>query len=215
MSDAEAHHRPPAVKGTGRDFLSSIPALVLTIGILLVVAFGFFLQGEKFGFQGKESQPALSHVELGKDYYVSISLIEVSEKAPDGSSWDSTDSSAPDVYAEIYWRGNRLYQSTTKENTFLAKWSVAEVHLKDVLLKGAKTSVDDLIQAARLHIRSGETIQIKVFDSDLFQDTLIGEVSFPLTDLLVGEQTFSYSGSGLLRLGVRVNDMSQAVDVLE
>ena len=94
-------------------------------------------------------------VQVGFDYYVSATVIELTELDPQGESWDSNNS-APDIYYEIYWKGSRIFQSTTKDDSFIAKWSNAEIDLKQLALNGGTTSLDNLVQAARLNIKANE-----------------------------------------------------------
>ena len=159
------------------------------------------------------STPERRKVEIGKDYYVTVSLIELAATNGD-DSWDSVDESGPDIYVEIFWKGNRIYRSTTKDDTFVAKWSNAEMSLRDLAISGSKTSMDDLIRAARLNVRAGETIEIKVFESDLIGATAAGEMSLPVTGLEIGDHTYEFQTGGLRRIILRVLDMQDAVDPL-
>ncbi len=153
-------------------------------------------------------------VTVERDYYVSVSLVEASERDGAGERWDSWSDSGPDIFVEIIWKDNRIYRSTTKRDTFVARWSTSELRLGDIALSGGHTSVDDLIQAARVHIRGGETIVVRVFDSDMVTNTLIGEKTFTLTDLREGETTYSFEGPGVVRLALQVRPLDQPVDLL-
>lgn len=198
-------------------------AIPLGVCIAALVAFlsgVYFVTSEKPINQAR--QPSMGEglnseqqaVAVGRDYYISLSLVEVSERNPSGEVWDSINESGPDITVEIYWKGNRIYRSTTKEDTFVAKWSTGEIHLGQMALSGGTTSLDDLVQAARLNIRTDELITIKVIDADLLSQNLIGEKTFTTTDLAVGERSYSFEGPGIIRLTIRVNDMQDAIDIL-
>ena len=151
-------------------------------------------------------------VQVGFDYYVSATVIELTELDPQGESWDSNNS-APDIYYEIYWKGSRIFQSTTKDDSFIAKWSNAEIDLKQLALNGGTTSLDNLVQAARLNIKADEHIELRVYDSDIVDSQIAGSVMFASKDLLVGDTTYEYIKPGVRRIVLRVSDMSKPVDV--
>ena len=152
-------------------------------------------------------------VQIGKDYYVSASIVELTALNPDGNSWDSLTSSAPDIYYEIYWKGTRVFSSATKDDTFLAKWSNAEIDLKKLALNGGTTSLDNLIQAARLNIKEDENIEVRVYDSDVVESQLAGIKTFASRDLAIGDTSYEYKEPGIKRIILRVSDMSNPVDV--
>ena len=152
-------------------------------------------------------------VQLGRDYYVSASTIELTELDSAGSAWDTLTGSAPDMYYEIYWKGTRVFSSTTKDDSFLAKWSNAEIDLKKLALNGGTTSLDNLIQAARLNIKENESIEVRVYDSDLVESHLAGIKTFPSKDLVIGDTSYEYTEPGIKRIVLRVSDMSNPVDV--
>jgi len=181
--------------------------------LLIVAVIGALLTELGISPPLRSSSSETRKVVPGHDYYVTVSLAELAatnENAP----WDSIDESGPDIYVEIYWKGNRIYRSTTKDDTFVAKWSNAEMSLRDLALTGQKTSMDDLIRAARLNVRAGETIEIKVYESDLIGATLAGELSIAVTDLEIGDHTYEFKQGGVRRLVLRVLDMQDAVDPL-
>ncbi len=181
---------------------------LLVVGV--VGAFLFALElAPPFGRQ--ELSPP--KVTLGRDYYVTVSLVELSPSDGD-SLWDPVDESGPDIFVEAYWMGNRIYRSTTKEDTFVAKWSNAELSLRDLALKGSNTSMDDLIRAARVNIRKDETIEIKVLESDLLTSSVAGTFTLTTSELFVGDHTYESPSGGVRRLTVRVLDMQNAVDPL-
>ena len=154
-----------------------------------------------------------TYVEAGKDYYVAIVLLEVAETNLDGSSWDEYNGTAPDPFYEVYWRGTRIFKSPLREDSLLAKWSNLELNLANLALKGGKASIDSLVTAARITIRSGEGIEFKIFDSDLVSQEAIGEENFSTTDLKVGDTTYEYQNSPIKRMILRVADLSKMPDI--
>ncbi|MFN8389178.1 MAG: hypothetical protein U0136_02670 [Bdellovibrionota bacterium] len=153
-------------------------------------------------------------VEIGKDYYVSVALVELTEADDQGNRWDSFSESGPDITVQIAWNGSKIYESTVKRDTFVAKWSNAELNLRDIAISGLHTSMDDVIRAARINVKAGESIEIRVFDKDLLSDTLAGTKTFLMSDLREGDTTFTYDTAGIKRLTLRVADMSGTVDPL-
>ena len=153
-------------------------------------------------------------VQPGKDYYVTVALLEISERDAAGGSWDSLTESGPDIYVEIQWKGTRIYRSTVKKDTFVAKWSNAELNLRALALSGQGASMDDIIHAARMNVKPDEEIVIRAFDDDLLSGAEAGSLTVKTTDLRVGDTTYELAGPGIKRLVIRVSDMSQAVDPL-
>jgi hypothetical protein len=156
-----------------------------------------------------------TRVKLGSDYYVSVALVEVSDKNDEGVSWDHYNGTGPDIRVEIFWKGNRIYKSNKKEDTFLAKWSNAELDLRDLALSGKNASMDDVINAARVTVRDNDSLEIRVEDDDLLTADAIGNVEIRLQDLHVGDNVFTFDQPGVKRMVIRVNDMAEPVDVLK
>jgi hypothetical protein len=152
-------------------------------------------------------------VSLGKDYYVSVAVLEVAERTPEGESWDRLGGSAPDPFYEVEWRGTRIFKSPVREDSLLAKWSTLGLDLKGLALQGGTTSLDTLVQAARITISKGDSLDILFFDSDVVTSDPIGQISFDTTDLRLGDTTYEYEGSSVKRVMVRVTDLAQTPDV--
>ena len=130
-----------------------VPSIVVAI-----VGLGVYLWPNSNG----EASGSLEPVLLGKDYYISAAVIELNELDPEGQPWDSYNNTGPDIYYEIYWKENLIYQSTVKEDSFVGRWTNAEINLRDVAIGSGTTSIDRVIQGARLNIRTGESIQFRV-----------------------------------------------------
>ena len=153
-----------------------------------------------------------AQVVTGGDYYVSIPLIELSEYDSDGNSWDHNNGTGPDIFYEIFWKGHRIFKSGVKEDSFVAKWSNVEVDVAKLALSRG-TSIETLVQAARLNVQPGESIEVAVYDSDLMADDLAGRKTFASTDLKLGDTVYEFSDKGIKRLVLRVQDMSQLPDI--
>lgn len=189
--------------------------LTLTIAIVASTALGFYLF-ENRGNNSEAGELELKNVKLETDYYVLVPLIEVSELHPNDRAWDRIDSSAPDLYVEIYWKRQKVHQSTTKRNTLIAKWSNAELNLLDLALEKGRASVDDVIRAARINARSNEEIELRVYDYDpLGSSDLVGSKVFKTSELIEGDKTYLFKGPGITRVTLRVLNMNDAPDLLK
>lgn len=163
--------------------------------------------------QGGVSAPLT--VAVGKDYYVTVSLVELSEKDPAGERWDAISESGPDIFVEIFWKGNRIYKSTTKNDTFVAKWSNAELNLRAMAFTGERASMDDVIRAARVNVKTGEELEIRVYDEDLLGNVVAGTQRLVMSELHLGDTTYTNVSPSVKRLTLRVSDMAQSMDPLE
>ncbi len=157
--------------------------------------------------------PMSGKAAVGKDYYVLASVIELSELDPEGNAWDSYNGTGPDIYYEIYWKDKRIFESTKKADTFVARWTSAGIDLRDMAIGDSTASLDGVIQAARLNIREGEKIQIRVYDSDVLKSDLAGQFEFVTSELQVGDTSYDYQTPGVRRLVIRVIDMQEPIDV--
>ncbi len=153
-------------------------------------------------------------VAVGKDYYVSVKLVELESLDPRGNAWDSVDSSAPDISVDLLWRGQRVYRSTMKSDTLIAKWSNGEIDLRRIALTGEKTSVESLISAARISIHPKEQIELVVYDQDLLGvSDEAGRVLLETAKLKVGDTTIDKPAPGIRRIEVTVSSMDSLPDV--
>ncbi len=183
---------------------------LLPVIIVCFVGLGFYYFGGDLNIDSPESGSEELRVEVGGDYYILVSLIEVSAKMPDGGNWDSTDKSPPDLYSEIYWQGHQAFQSSTKDDSLLAVWSETEIDLREIALTGKTTSSDDVVKAARINIKENEKINIKVFDSDLLgQKELILSVDLKTSDLKLGENIYHFKKKGIVRLVVKAIEINK------
>ena len=190
---------------------------ILPLVIFLCVGLGvYFYNGKSLpGFSNRQSIDLEVKVQLEKDYYVLVKLVELkASKGPD-EKWDS-DGSAPDIGVELSWQGADIFKSSVKENTFIAQWSTSEIDLRKVALMGEQTSVDDMIKGGRISIRAGEKIKVKIFDVDVLGvKEFAGTVDLLTSDLSLGEQTIRPKDGAVERLVLRVLDMNESPDILQ
>ncbi|MGI6524032.1 MAG: hypothetical protein ACOX2O_01880 [Bdellovibrionota bacterium] len=183
--------------------------------IVGVIGGGIYLfkgeDGESYDFI-KRSEPVL----VGKNYYVTVTLIEVTQKmGEDGKDWDPM-GGLPDLYFQILWRGDEVYESAVKKNTYIAKWSNAEIDLRHLALTGRKVSLDDVVQAARINIAEDEEITIRVYDRDFMRsDDLAGEFVLKTTQLRIGDTEYLIEKDSLKKIVVRVADIEKGLDILK
>ena len=147
----------------------------------------------------------------GKEYMIYIRKIEVSPMKSDGKAWDVR-GSAPDIYYQLYWRGNRIHESDAKKNSLIANWIPIGLNLKDTILQGG-VSVD---QAVKLPIikrdskdESTDELIFKVIDDDVAGDDEIETMRVYISKLNVGDNVFDYSdkqGHGVIKAVIRVID---------
>ncbi len=168
----------------------------IALGSLLVVA----AAGAGVFYLGRERAPApgappLPRVAEERHYYVLLTLVEV-----EPGKWDAG-GSPPDLFYRIRWQGHDVFESATKKDTLLAKWSNAAVAPGD-LVNGV--SLDDSIKAARITARAGDAIEFLVFDSDVGFDDPVGSWTVAVGDLEVGDQAWSRPGGKVVAAGCRV-----------
>ena len=146
---------------------------------------------------------ALSSRMPGVKFHMREQEAKVTGLAPtraDGKEWDSG-GTAPDVYYEIHWQGHRVFESSTKEDTFVARWSTASIGPRDVL---KAVSIDDSIKAARITARPGEKIGFRVYDDDLTGDDLVASWEVAVESLQVGDHKWDRPAGQLLSVVCRV-----------
>lgn len=136
-----------------------------------------------------------------RHYYVLLSVVEVKPaRGADESSWD-IDGSAPDLYYEIHWQGHRVFQSTKKSDTLVAKWSNVAVDLGDLV---RSVSLDESMQAARITARASDEVEFIVYDADVGGDDVAGRWKVAVKDLAVGDQRWAEPGGDLVSAECRV-----------
>ena len=154
--------------------------------LLVVAAVGapLFLLAKPAAVVAEQRPDGPRKLEAEQHYYVLLTVIEVEPKDAEESSWDA--GSPPDLAYEIKWQGETVFESSTKDDTLVAKWSNISLELKDVV---ASVSLDDSIKAARITARPGDLIEFTVYDRDSTSgDDLIGSFAVPIERFHVGDQ---------------------------
>ncbi|MFI5402684.1 MAG: hypothetical protein ACHQ1G_07090 [Planctomycetota bacterium] len=171
--------------------------LRIALGSVLVVA----LAGAAVIYLGRGAeggsapQPPPNLIQEEAHYYVLLDLVEV-----EPGDWD-TNGSPPDLFYKIRWKGQEVFESATKEDTLVAKWSNASVRIGDVV---KSVSIDDSIKAARITARNGDALEFAVYDADVGRDDLIGSWTVPVGTLVVGDQLCSRPGGRVVAARCRV-----------
>jgi hypothetical protein len=127
-------------------------------------------------------------------YYVLLDLVEV-----EPGEWDHR--SPPDLFYRVRWKGQQIFESATKDDTLVAKWSNAALRIGDVV---NSVSIDDSIKAARITARAGDEVEFLVYDCDVGNDDLVGSWTVKVGDLKVGDQTWSRPGGRVVSARCRV-----------
>lgn len=186
---------------------------LIPIALIAVTGLVFWLFDGSPG-NGQLSTGEAGTVTPGRDYYVMVSVVELTEKDRDGGAWDTFGGSAPDIYVQIVWRGHTVYTSETKPDTLVAAWSSAEIDPISHVLKGRHLSIDDVIQGARINIANDDTITIRVLDADRLRfDTVAGEKTLLTTELFEGKHTYLFEEPGIKRLVLNVIDIGRHPDL--
>ena len=150
--------------------------------------------------QDPDDEPAEGLLQEESHYYVFLTVIEVDPKDHKGSSWDP--GGAPDLAYEIRWQGLRVFESTTKDNTLVAKWTNVSLKARDLL---GTFSIDDSIKAARITARPGDVLEFSVYDKDRTSgDDLVGSWSVEVSTLRLGDQTWERPGGRIRSVACRV-----------
>lgn len=166
--------------------------------IVLATVLGFVF------FKGSSDSPVKQTVPENSDFYVGIQLIEVNPTQEDGSVWDGINDSGPDLYVQFHWQGQRIFQSSVKEDSLIAHWSEAEFDLRDYALKGKPTSIDDVISGARIQVRKDAPLRVVVYEDDLLRDDFVGEFTVDLTTLTEGTHVIQNPTPQIKRVELRV-----------
>lgn len=177
---------------------------VLLSTLLVVVSAGGAIHYWRERDAVHEHEPPRSPqlVEAEQHYYVLLAVVEVEAKAEaDGeSAWDPRDG-APDLYYEVLWQHQVVFESSTKDDTLVARWSNAAIKVSDLV---EEVSLDSSIKAARITARPGDSLEFRVYDADTIKDDLIGSWKTPVMSLQLGDQTWGAPGGRVVSVVCRV-----------
>ena len=194
------------------------------VPILLVLgAAGFFLwysDRDTTELNGQEPVPpeiaTSGKLVAGQTYYLFASEIELYPTDSEDKAWDGGDS-GPDVYYNLYWQGNVVFESDTKNDSLIADWSGLGVELEWGDLLGKKISPDKTIKAARVRADVGESVIIDVVDVDVLDNDEVGRMEIPLDDLRIGKTKFAFKksqGKAVKRIVMRALPKNSSVSDL-
>ena len=177
---------------------------ILLSTLLVVGSAGaaIYYWGDKDAAEEQEPSQAPRLVEAEKRYYVLLAVLEVEAKADaDGdSAWDTRDG-APDLYYEVLWQDQVVFESSTKDDTLVARWSNAAIRVSDLV---DEVSLDGSIKAARITARLGDELEFRVYDADTIKDDFVGSWKTPVMSLQLGDQTLEKPGGRIVSVVCRV-----------
>jgi hypothetical protein len=176
-----------------------ILTIAATVGIVVAATFAL----KRAGLLGDSTRPADAAVASDRHYLVFLTEIEVENGTASGGKWDTT-KGGPDVQYDVSWRGNRVFQSSVRKDTLLARWDQDEIGVRD-LLDGV--SPERATKAARITARPGETIEFRVYDNDTLRDDEIGRWEVAVDSLRTGDQTWKTPSTGIRQASCRVVDL--------
>jgi hypothetical protein len=147
------------------------------------------------GSAGGSATTAPARLVRGNDYYLYVKLIELADKAPNGSVWDRVDGSGPDIGFRITWRNNVVWDAAVKPDTLIGSWDLMKIDLKQVVMSGGQAELEGALNAPLIHYEPGETVELSVWDADAvgaYDDA--GKVVIKLDDFGPGESSLVSSG---------------------
>jgi hypothetical protein len=100
----------------------------------------------------------------------------------EGAAWDPS-GGAPDLGYEVRWRGTVVFESSTVSDSLLARWSLAAIGIDNL---SGRVSKETTVRAARVHVAEGESVEIRVVDSDVAVDDPVATWKVALGGLQVG-----------------------------
>ena len=148
---------------------------------------------------GGSSEPASTapaRLTRGNDYYLYVKLIELAERAPNGSVWDRVDKSGPDIRFRLTWRSNVVWDASVKNDTLIGSWDLMKIDLRQVIASGGQAELEGSLNAPLIHYEPGETVELSVWDDDAVGSyDSAGKVVLRLDELGPGETTLTPVGS--------------------
>jgi hypothetical protein len=176
---------------------STVVTVAWSLAVVALVAGAGLAVWKMSGNAGADlQQPALpARLAAGSDYYLYVKLIEVADRAPDGSVWDRVDGSGPDIAFRLTWRGNIVWDAAVKPDTLIGSWDLMKIDLKQVVMSGGQADLEDALSAPLIHYTPGETVELTVWDADAvgaYDD--VGKVVLKLDELPPGETSLMPSG---------------------
>jgi hypothetical protein len=188
----------PAAPPPARARSAAIWIAVAAATIALIAGSAFLLR--RSGLLETTPGPSDLAVAVDDQYVVFLSQIEVENGNADGGKWDATDG-GPDVRYDIYWRGNRIFRSSVRTDTLVARWDQDEIGIRD-LIQGV--SAERSLKAARITAQHGEKLEFRVVDDDALKNDEIGKWEVSVESLHTGDQTWKAPAPGIRQAVCRV-----------
>ena len=155
--------------------------------------------GDADGNANKD-EPKLHKLQVGMDYYICPTLIEVTPSLKDGLPWD-INGTGPDLECQISWKGNVVFTSGEKSDTLIASWSAVGADIASLILSG-KMRLDSVIQAATIHVEPGGQITLQAWDNDIVSREDAGSILIQLETLSEGTNRIPVDGPGVRRVEI-------------
>jgi len=209
ISDFDAP-KPPAWFG------AAIPLLIVLLG----AGFYWFISSDKKNKENENNssdQIKLSgRLSPGQTYYIFASEVEVYPTNLKNESWDQG-KKGPDIRYRLFWKGNAVFESITKDDSLIADWSGLSIELNWKDLLGKSVSSDDAIKAGRIRFEEGEKIEIAVEDVDIASDDDVGRHEIEMDKLSIGKNEFKLkktASSAIRKITLRVLPVGSNIEDL-
>lgn len=119
-----------------------------------------------------------------KIYSIRLKNASVPPRRSDNKKWD-VDSSAPDCYYQIWWRGNKIAESSVVKNSLLPAWSKETINIHDIISTG---EISARYNSVRIKAGKDDKIIVFLYDNDwLNSDDLALKAHLELNKLHVGD----------------------------
>ncbi len=143
---------------------------------------------------GPPVAPEPSTVQLGRDYYVHVKLVELRPTRENGTAWDRADGSAPDPFVRVRWQDAEVFESAARGDAFVAAWDLISVDLKEVALSsGGEVDIESMVNAPVVRVEKDTTVEVEVIDDDLIDNTEAGTVTLELAKFHEGDNVLTFT----------------------
>jgi len=180
-------------------------AIVAVVGS--IVGVGWWMQKDNLAATTQLPATRPATVKPDHDYYFFVRLVEFNRTNQKGKNWDSGNGSAPDAEILMFWRGNRTFSWSERNDQLIATWDLFRVDVKDLIMSGGKVDIASAINAPLVRIGPNEMVTLEVWDDDPAMSDLALRIDIPLTELREGRNSITPTpGSGIARLEIDVLD---------
>ncbi|MEM9414413.1 MAG: hypothetical protein AAGA29_02905 [Planctomycetota bacterium] len=184
--------------------------------VLIAAAAGsFFLFGG--GAETPDAEPDdRAFVQVDKDYYVLVRMIELYPQRPGGEDWDRLGGSAPDIRYELEWQGNVVFEGKERKDTLIASWDALSLDLKSAILSG-QVDLGSSVDAAIIHVTPDTEVVLNIWDADVGDKDEAGTITLRLGEMSPGDNELAFEASetqAVKRVVVRLIDHTLPVGEL-